>query len=146
MDCHKAEAKDADVFSHYGQQIATIVTPRDCARCHPTEAAEFSASHHSKAGNILASLDNFLAETVEGSRAPFNPHSPTPGRAVQAVNGLAPANSGCQQCHGSLVAFQGSDGGLVTMRERAALIGATLVIRSRPGHGSEIRVTLTAEP
>ncbi len=26
------------------------------------------ASHHAKAGNILASLDNFLAETVEGSR------------------------------------------------------------------------------
>ena len=33
VDCHKAEAKDADVFSHYGAQIATIVTPRDCARC-----------------------------------------------------------------------------------------------------------------
>ncbi len=117
VDCHKAEAKDADAFTHYGAQIATIVTPRDCARCHPTESAEFAASHHSKAGNILASLDNFLAETVEGARAPFNPHSPTPGRAVQAVNGLAPANSGCQQCHGSLVAFQGSDGGLVTMRD-----------------------------
>ena len=36
VDCHKAEAKDADMFSHYGAQIATIVTPRDCARCHPT--------------------------------------------------------------------------------------------------------------
>ncbi len=81
VECHEAEAKDADGFDHYGQQIATVVTPRDCARCHPTEAAEFSASHHSKAGNILASLDNFLAETVEGARAPFNPHSPTPGRA-----------------------------------------------------------------
>jgi hypothetical protein len=115
VDCHKAEAKDADVFSHYGQQIATIVTPRDCARCHPTEAAEFSASHHSKAGNILASLDNFLAETVE-ARAPFNPHSPTPGRPSGRER-LAPANSGCQQCHGSLVAFQASDGGLVTMRD-----------------------------
>ncbi len=117
VDCHKAEAKDADVFSHYGQPIATIVTPRDCARCHPAESAEFSASHHAKAGNILASLDNFLAETVEGSRVAFSPHSPTPGKAVTAVNGLAPANSGCQQCHGSLVAFQANDGGLVTMRD-----------------------------
>ena len=117
VDCHKAEAKDADAFTHYGAQIATIVTPRDCARCHPNEATEFAASHHSKAGNILASLDNFLAETVEGSRVAFNPHSPTPGKAVQAVNGLAPANSGCQQCHGSLVAFQANDGGVVTMRD-----------------------------
>ena len=55
------------------QQIATIVTPRDCARCHPTESAEFAQSHHSKAGNILASLDNFLAETVEGSRVAVQP-------------------------------------------------------------------------
>ena len=117
VDCHQAEARDADVFSHYGQQIATVVTPRDCARCHPTESAQFAQSHHSKAGNILASLDNFLAETVEGSRVAFSPHSPTPGKAVTAVNGLAPANSGCQQCHGSLVAFQATDGGLVTMRE-----------------------------
>jgi hydroxylamine dehydrogenase len=117
VDCHRAAAKDADVFAHYGAQIATIVTPRDCARCHPTEAAEFAVSHHSKGGNILASLDNFLAETVEGSRVAFNPHTPTPGRAVQAVNGMAPANSGCQQCHGSLVAFQANDGGMVTMRD-----------------------------
>ena len=117
VDCHKAEAKDADVFAHYGAQIATIVSPRDCARCHPTESAEFAESHHAKAGNILASLDNFLAETVEGSRATFSPHSPTPGKAVQAVNGMAPANSGCQQCHGSLVAFQANDGGMVTTRD-----------------------------
>ncbi|MGE0864210.1 MAG: multiheme c-type cytochrome [Vicinamibacterales bacterium] len=117
LDCHKAGAKDADMFSHYGAQIATIVTPRDCASCHPTESAEFAVSHHSKAGNILASLDNFLAETVSGSRAPFSPHSPTPGKAVNVVNGMAPANSGCQQCHGSLVAFQANDGGLVTMRD-----------------------------
>ena len=117
VDCHKAEAKDADAFSHYGAQIATIVTPRDCAACHPTEAAEFAKSHHSKGGNILASLDNFLAETVEGSRVAFSPHAPTPGRAVQAVNGMAPANSGCQQCHGSLVALQASDGGTVTVRD-----------------------------
>jgi signal transduction histidine kinase len=39
--------------------------------------------------------------------------------------------------------------GLVTMRERAELIGATLAIRSRKAHGTEIRVavpTTTAEP
>ena len=89
-------------FSHYGQQIATVVTPRDCARCHPTEAAEFAASHHAKAGNILASLDNFLAETVEGSRVRLQPAlaDARQGRR-RSVNGMASANSGCQQCHGS---------------------------------------------
>ena len=49
-------------------RIATVVTPRDCARCHDAEEAEFAQSHHAAAGNILASLDNFLAETVEGAR------------------------------------------------------------------------------
>ncbi len=36
--------------------------------------------------------------------------------------------------------------GLVTMRERAELIGGTLAIRSRRGHGTDIRVTLNVDP
>ncbi len=115
VECHQAEVDDADGFNHYGALIATVVTPMDCARCHQTEAAEFQRSHHAKAGNILASLDNFLAETVEGSRTSFNPHSPTLGKAVDKVNGMASANSGCQQCHGAKVALTGTDGSLITV-------------------------------
>ncbi len=115
VECHKAQEGDADGFSHYGYQIATVVTPRDCSRCHAEIGAEFQASHHAKAGNILASLDNFLAETVEGARIPFNPHSPTPGKAVEAVDGQASAFSGCQQCHGSKVALSSTDGGMITV-------------------------------
>lgn len=115
FECHQAETKDADAFEHYGARIATVVTPRDCARCHADVAREFSASHHAAAGNILASLDNFLAETVEGSRLPFNPHSPTPGKAVSQVNGMASAFSGCQQCHGSKVGLRSDDGGMITV-------------------------------
>jgi hypothetical protein len=113
FECHQAQEGDADAFSHYGLQIATIVTPRDCGRCHQVEAAEFQKSHHAKGGNILASLDNFLAETVEGHRGVFDPHGPTPGLAVASVNGFASAFSGCQQCHGSKVAFLATDGGMV---------------------------------
>ncbi|MEO1085076.1 MAG: multiheme c-type cytochrome [Acidobacteriota bacterium] len=115
VDCHLAETADADAFVHYGATIATVVTPRDCAVCHGEVAKEFEKSHHAAGGNILASLDNFLAETVEGAREPFNPHSPTPGRAVDSVNGLASAFLGCQQCHGSKVALMGTDGGMVTV-------------------------------
>ncbi|MFO0939025.1 MAG: multiheme c-type cytochrome [Gemmataceae bacterium] len=89
VECHQAEQGDADAFSHYGQTIATVVTPRDCSRCHKQVFDEFERSHHAKAGNILASLDNFLAETVEGSRVMFNPHSPTPGKTIEIVNGMA---------------------------------------------------------
>jgi hypothetical protein len=115
FDCHKAEATDADAFNHYGATIATVVTPRDCSRCHGQVAEEFQRSHHAAAGNILASLDNFLAETVEGGPPLFNPHSPTPGKAVQAVNGHASSFSGCQQCHGSKLALQATDGGTITV-------------------------------
>jgi len=119
VECHTASDADADGFLHYGETIATVVTPRDCSRCHVDEASEFAQSHHAKAGNILASLDNFLAETVEGSRSAFNPHSPTPGRAMEAVNGLASAASGCQQCHGSKVALLANDGGKITVDDLA---------------------------
>jgi hypothetical protein len=115
VECHQAEKQDADAFTHYGAMIATIVTPRDCGRCHSEETKEFAASHHAKGGNILASLDNRLAETVEGSREPFNPHSPTPGMDVEKVNGMSSVNVGCRQCHGSKVALEGTDGALITL-------------------------------
>jgi len=118
VECHQAQEADADAFMHEGWRIATIVTPQDCSRCHVTESKEFAASHHAAGGNILASLDNFLAETVEGNRAPFHPHSPTPGRPdVEMVNGMASAFTGCQQCHGSKVALKSTDGGKITFEE-----------------------------
>ncbi len=115
VECHQASESDADSFSHYGEVIATVVTPRDCSKCHVTESAEFAASHHAQGGNILASLDNFLAETVEGNRTPFNPHSPTPGMDVTEVNGMASAFTGCQQCHGGKVALMDKDGGMINV-------------------------------
>jgi len=81
-ECHGAYPKDADAFEHNDYYIATIVSPKDCAKCHANEAEQFQASHHANAGKILGSLDNVLGEVVEG---PF-----------AAVNG-------CRQCHGSVV-------------------------------------------
>jgi hydroxylamine dehydrogenase len=117
VECHQAQKEDADAFDHYGALIAVVVTPRDCGRCHKTETAEFAASHHARAGNILASLDNFLAETVEGARVPFNPHSPTPGREIDVVNGMASVDTGCKQCHGGKIALEGSDGSLISVEQ-----------------------------
>jgi hydroxylamine dehydrogenase len=114
VDCHRAGDEDVDGYDHYGYRIATIVTPRDCSACHQTESAQFASSHHANGGNILDSLDNFLAETVEGSRQPFNPHG-APGSGSQMIDGMASANSGCRQCHGSKVALEGTDGLPVTV-------------------------------
>lgn len=94
-ECHAAEKTDKDAWEHNGVIIATLVTPKDCARCHPKEAKEFSESKHSKAGRILGSLDNVLAEVVEGNSGMVTPGFPE-GNSAAAVNG-------CWQCHGSQV-------------------------------------------
>ncbi len=95
FECHSANTGEPDAFVHYGQTIAVLVTPKDCSRCHSKEVEEFSASRHAKAGRILGSLDNTLAEVVEGNHG-FK----TPG-FVKGVS--AAAVSGCWQCHGGEV-------------------------------------------
>ena len=56
---------------------------------------EFEGSHHAKAGRILGSLDNVLAEVVEGNHGMVTAAFPQ-GVSAAAVNG-------CWQCHGSQV-------------------------------------------
>lgn len=92
-ECHAAQEGDPDAFTHEGKLIATIVSPKDCARCHEAETREFAESHHSKGARILGSLDNVLAEVVEGNRGMKSPAFPE-GNSAAAV-------SGCWQCHGS---------------------------------------------
>ncbi len=103
FECHMADESDVDAFKHYGQTISVIVSPRDCARCHETEVSEFEASHHAKAGRILGSLDNVLAEVVEGNKGMVTESFPM-GVSAAAVNG-------CWQCHGSQVKVH-ADGSL----------------------------------
>jgi len=88
-ECHGASEKDLGAWKHGGVLISTLVTPKTCAVCHDREHAEFSRSHHARAGEIIASLDNVLAEKAAGM----------PGNIADAVNG-------CWQCHGSIVRFQ----------------------------------------
>jgi hydroxylamine dehydrogenase len=89
FECHGAKAGEAGAFEHNGSVIHVIVTPADCARCHPTEAQQFEASRHARAAEIIGSLDNVLADVVEGDKAFFG------GSALLA--------NGCRQCHGSTI-------------------------------------------
>ncbi len=94
-ECHEANSSDPDQFMHHGKRISIIVSPKDCARCHSKEVEEFASSHHAQAGGILGSLDNVLAEVVEGNRS-FKTKGFPHGNSAAAV-------SGCWQCHGSEV-------------------------------------------
>ncbi|MDN3515671.1 MAG: hypothetical protein NG747_14895 [Candidatus Brocadia sp.] len=105
VDCHKANAGEIDAWQHMGALISTLVTPKDCSNCHMTEYKEFSRSHHAKAGEVLDSLDNVLAEKVIG--LPDN----------NADNVI-----GCLQCHGSIIKFMRSDTGEILREEGKPVI------------------------
>ncbi len=82
-DCHRAEKGDPDAIRHKKSfDIAIIVTPKDCGRCHEHEANQFRNSHHARAVAILDGLENHLGKVVVGEAA---------------------VNSGCVVCHGSTV-------------------------------------------
>jgi hypothetical protein len=82
LDCHKAETDDIDAITHEGAVIATIVSPKDCGRCHKVEYAQQKGSVHSEAVSLIAERLPALAGHVGGD-------------AIVAA--------GCDQCHGSKV-------------------------------------------
>ncbi|MBK1703820.1 hypothetical protein CKO40_04490 [Halochromatium glycolicum] len=86
LDCHQAEAAEPDAIEHEGQVIATIVSPKDCGRCHEKEYEEQAGSVHAEAYAIIRDRIPALAHNVTGA-------------AMQAA--------GCDQCHGSLVKVRG---------------------------------------
>ncbi len=80
--CHRAEKSDPDAFKHGDFYIATLVTPKDCSRCHPTEYKQVNDSFHATAGEILESADSYMANVVGGPPATI---------------------AGCESCHGNKV-------------------------------------------
>jgi hydroxylamine dehydrogenase len=76
LDCHLAQPGDQDIAQghekYYGRSdlpwgeakykmpIASIVTPKDCSRCHPDEATQYSKSKHANTIEIMWKLDPWL--------------------------------------------------------------------------------------
>lgn len=105
LDCHMAEAHDKDVSqSHYKQYeqsgvkygtkeyrvpVSAVVTPKDCSRCHPDEAAQYSRSKHANTMEIIWKIDPWLNK---GMNSDF-----------ERING-------CYHCHGTIL--KNSDEGL----------------------------------
>ena len=53
-ECHTLNSKKhKDTFEHNGYEVHTVVTPKDCATCHPTEVKQYSQNIMSRAyGNL----------------------------------------------------------------------------------------------
>jgi hypothetical protein len=86
LDCHQAQSVDDDAIEHEGAIIATIVSPKDCGRCHTKEFKETEGSVHTKALSIIKNRLPALADNLSGKEM---------------------VAAGCAQCHGSKVEVLG---------------------------------------
>jgi hypothetical protein len=99
-ECHMADRKESDVIKHNGVRIATVVSPKDCARCHEKEVEEFSHSRHAHAA-LSEKNDLFLANTVMGGMTM---------KTRGFRDGVSPSMvTGCAKCHGSEVKFKNEE-------------------------------------
>ncbi|MFH1136996.1 MAG: multiheme c-type cytochrome [Pseudomonadota bacterium] len=102
LDCHQAEEFDPDVSrAHYKQYersdrkygtsqykvpVTAVVTPKDCSRCHPDEAKQYSLSKHANTMEIIWKIDPWL---------------------IQGMNSDVERVSGCYTCHGTVLRMEG---------------------------------------
>jgi len=103
-ECHQATQGDTDAFIHSEPEtyISTIVSPKDCSKCHMQEVREFSQSAHSDAYALVvnptgALVGEFLFGNNDLKTVGF-PH----GASAAKVNG-------CWKCHGCEVKLSKTD-------------------------------------
>jgi hypothetical protein len=98
LDCHLAQPGDQDIAKGHEQYysrsdlpygeakykvpIASIVTPKDCSRCHPDEAQQYSRSKHANTIEIIWKIDPWLNK---------------------GMNSDNERKTGCLNCHGTVI-------------------------------------------
>ncbi len=98
LDCHQAVETDKDVSQeHYKQYqrsdtpwgtakyripVTAVVTPKDCSRCHPDEAKQYSVSKHANTLQIIWQIDPWLN---------------------YGLNSNVERTTGCLHCHGTVL-------------------------------------------
>ena len=105
-ECHTLRAAEhADTFEHNGYQIHVVISPDDCATCHPVERDEFAANLMAQAHTNLAdnALYAKLEQTILGAPA-FES-----GRITFAVPDDLTRAEACYHCHGTRLAVVGSE-------------------------------------
>ena len=98
LDCHMVQPGDTDIAKGHEQYysrsdmpygegkykvpIASIVTPKDCSRCHPDEVTQYSRSKHANTIEIIWKLDPWLNK---------------------GMNSDNERKTGCFNCHGTVI-------------------------------------------
>ena len=86
LDCHAAGPADTDASAAHltfdKTRIAPIVSPKDCSRCHPAEAAQYAKSKHANTLEIIWTIDPWLNH---------------------GMNNDTERTTGCFPCHGTVI-------------------------------------------
>ncbi len=104
-ECHTLNAPThGDTFEHNGYQVHTVVSPEDCAVCHPQERLEYADNLMAHAcGNLNNNaLYHTMMEAVNGTVSVDDDGALThlpPGDATTAAS--------CNYCHGTKIEVVG---------------------------------------
>ncbi len=89
LDCHVASVADNDVsqahMKHTKVPVSAVVSPKDCSKCHPTEAAEYARSKHANTLEIINKIDPWINH---------------------GMNNDIEKLTGCYTCHGTVVKYK----------------------------------------
>jgi uncharacterized protein with PIN domain len=113
-ECHTMNAeKHDDTFEHEGYKVHVVVTPEDCAVCHPTEVKQYGQNIMSHAyGNlknnpVYHDLTNAVngIQSIEDMKTTLKP----PDTETEAES--------CYHCHGTTVEVKGKKARKTVMDE-----------------------------
>lgn len=99
-ECHTLNVdRHADRFDHNGYAIQIVVSPEDCATCHPTERLQFSKNIMSYAyGNLYENpVFRNMADTINGVQVVSD------SKVILQPPKPEDENDSCLSCHGTVV-------------------------------------------
>jgi hydroxylamine dehydrogenase len=105
-ECHSRNIeKHKDNFEHFGYKINVIVTPNDCATCHPVEVSQYEKSKKANAYNNLMGnpVYHLLVNTINGLKKIKD------DKIISEIPGDVTLNESCLGCHGTIVNVAGTD-------------------------------------
>jgi hypothetical protein len=103
-ECHTLNSeKHKDSFEHNGYTVHVVVTPQDCATCHPVEVAQYGKNLMAEAYGNLENNPVYqgLVKSVTGVQS-FKAMSTT----LKDPDDLTLSDA-CRQCHGTVVEVKG---------------------------------------
>lgn len=105
-ECHTLDPEShADTFEHNGYDVHVVVTPSDCAVCHPVEADEFSQNLMSHSRDNLAGNTVYRQLQVSIIGTPM--FQASTGRFSQVASNEHTQAETCYYCHGTRLEVSG---------------------------------------